>query len=270
MTMLNQTDTILDRIVAANRLRLDAAMRADPLPAVRALAEAAPPPRPFAPALIGTTIRLIAEVKKASPAKGVFEAGMDPVARARQYAIGGAAAISVLTEPEYFQGELAHLEAIRTGLTATGWACPPLLRKDFLFDPYHLYEARAAGADAVLLIVAVLSDGLLRDLLALAGELGLGALVEVHDEQEVERALRAGAEVIGINNRDLRTFHTDLATTARLRPMIPAGKVVVSESGIRSREDVRSLRAIAVDAILVGESLMIAGDVTAKLAELTV
>jgi indole-3-glycerol phosphate synthase len=147
--------------------------------------------------------------------------------------------------------------------------CPPLLRKDFLFDPYQLYEARAAGADAVLLIVAVVGDPLLAELITLADELGLGALVEVHDQEETERALRAGAEVIGVNNRDLRTFHTDLATTMRLRPLIPAGKVVVSESGISTREHVAELRAIGVDAILVGESLMLAGDVSAKMRELT-
>jgi indole-3-glycerol phosphate synthase len=229
-----------------------------------------PEPLPFASALTGTTLRLIAEVKKASPTRGVFEAEMDPVARARQYAAGGAAAISVLTEPRHFRGDLAYLSAIRNALPAGGGHRPPLLRKDFLFDPYHLYEARAAGADAVLLIVAILGDALLAELIALAGTLQLGVLVEVHDEQEVERALRAGAEVIGINNRDLRTFHTDLATTARLRPRIPAGKVVVSESGIRGRDDVCSLRSLGVDAILVGESLMMAGDIPAKMAELMV
>lgn len=267
---VNRTDTILDRIVADNRELLDATMRAEPLAAMRARAEASRQPLPFAPALVGPTMRLIAEVKKASPTKGIFDAEMDPVARAREYTEGHAAAISVLTEPKHFRGDLSYLAAIREGLEGAGLACPPLLRKDFLFDPYQLYEARAAGADAMLLIVAVLGDPLLCELLALAGELELGALVEVHDEEETERALRAGAEVIGINNRDLRTFTTDLATTARLRPLIPPGKVVVSESGISTREHVSALRAIGVDAILVGESLMLAGNVQAKMADLTV
>jgi indole-3-glycerol phosphate synthase len=267
---INRTDTILDRIVADNRDLLDAAIRSEPPTSIRARAEASPAPRPFAPALVGTKMRLIAEVKKASPTKGVFDADMDPVARARQYALGDAAAISVLTEPKHFRGDLSFLKAIRDGLEGEGLPCPPLLRKDFLFDPYQLYEARAACADAVLLIVAVLGDPLLADLIALAGELGLGALVEIHDEEETERALRAGAEVIGVNNRDLRTFQTDLATTARLRPLIPAGKVVVSESGISTREHVTALRAIGVDAILVGESLMLAGDVGVKMRELVV
>jgi indole-3-glycerol phosphate synthase len=249
---------------------LEAAMRTEPLLAVRARAEASRRPMPFAPALVGAEMRLIAEVKKASPTKGVFDPDMDPVARARAYACGGAAAISVLTEPKHFHGDLAYLAAIRAGLEREGIACPPLLRKDFLFDPYQLYQARAAGADAVLLIVAMLSDPLLAELLVLARELCLGVLVEVHEERETERALRAGAEVIGINNRDLRTFHTDLATTARLRPLIPPGKVVVSESGISTREHVLGLRALGVDAILVGESLMLAGDVTAKMRELMV
>jgi indole-3-glycerol phosphate synthase len=267
---INRTDTILDRIVADNRELLDATMRGETLASVRARAEASRQPLPFASALVGAKLRLIAEVKKASPTKGVFDAEMDPVARARQYAEGGAAAMSVLTEPKHFRGHLSYLAAIREGLECEGRDCPPLLRKDFLFDPYQLYEARAAGADAVLLIVAVLGDALLADLIALAAGLGLGALVEVHDEEETERALRAGAQVIGINNRDLRTFTTDLATTARLRPLIPPGKVVVSESGISTREQAEKLRALSVDAILVGESLMLAGDVTAKMAELTV
>jgi indole-3-glycerol phosphate synthase len=267
---VNRTDTILDRIVADNRERLEVAKRDEPLEAMRARAEAARRPAPFAPVLVGANMRLIAEVKKASPTMGVFVAAMDPVLRARVYAEGGAAAISVLTEPDHFQGDLLYLGAIRDGLTRDGLTCPPLLRKDFLFDPYHLFEARACGADAVLLIVAVLGDPLLADLLALARELGLGELVEVHDEAEVERAVRAGATVIGINNRDLRTFHTDLATTARLRPLIPPGTVVVSESGIRTADQVRALREIGVDAILVGESLMTTGDIQAKMRELMV
>lgn len=267
---VTHTGTILDRIVADTRDRLEARRRVMPLEQMRASAEAAANPRPFAPALVGPRLALVAEVKKASPVKGVFDPDMDPVTRAAIYAEGGAAAISVLTEPVHFHGDLSYLDAIRAGLPERGIACPPLLRKDFIFDPYQLYEARAYAADAALLIVAVLGDSLLAELIALAGGLGLGALVEVHDEAEVERALQAGAEVIGINNRDLRTFHTDVATTARLRPLIPAGKVVVSESGIATRADAEAVRAAGADAILVGESLMTTGDVRAKMAELTV
>jgi indole-3-glycerol phosphate synthase len=258
-----RTGTILDRIVADTRDLVEQRRGAEPLDALRRRAESARQPSPFAPALTGEKLRVIAEVKKASPSRGLFDAGMDPVARARVYAEGGAAAVSVLTEPKHFLGDIAFLGAIRDGLERERVACPPLLRKDFLFDPYQVYEARAAGADGVL-------DGLLADLMALAGGLGLGTLVEVHDEEEVERALRAGARVVGINNRDLRTFHTDLAVTARLRPLIPAGTVVVSESGISTTADARSLKEQGVDAVLVGESLMKAGDVPGAMRGLMV
>ncbi len=267
---VTRTDTILDRIVADTRDILETRRRATPLAAIRARAESACRPAPFAAALVGDRLCLIAEVKKASPVKGVFDPDMDPVARARAYAEGGAAAISVLTEPVHFLGDLAYLDAIRGGLGAAGVSCPPLLRKDFLFDPYQLYEARACGADAILLIVAILDDALLADLLAVATGMGLGVLVEVHDEDEVGRALRAGAGVIGVNNRDLRTFHTDVATTVRLRPLIPPGKVIVSESGIRHARDAAAVRAAGADAILVGESLMTAGDIPAAMQQLMV
>ncbi len=267
---VTRTDTILDRIVADTRVLLDERQRAEPVAALRVRAESSRRPAPFAPVLKGTGLRLIAEVKKASPVKGVFEPDMEPVERAATYAQGGAAAISVLTESTHFLGDLAYLQAIRDGLGQRGLTCPPLLRKDFLFDPYQIYEARAAGADAVLLIVAILADSLLADLLALAGQFGLGVLVEVHDELEVERALRADAEVVGINNRDLRDFHISLDTTARLRRLIPAGKVVVSESGIHTAADAAAVRAMGADAVLVGESLMTTGDITAKMRELMV
>ncbi|MFN8558907.1 MAG: indole-3-glycerol phosphate synthase TrpC [Dehalococcoidia bacterium] len=237
---------------------------------MRARAESARPPAPFGPALVGVRLRLIAEVKKASPV-AILRAsiwirwrGRAPTPKA------GAMAISVLTEPKYFLGDIGYLDAIRAAYDAETGPTPALLRKDFLFDPYQLYEARAHGADAALLIVAVLGDPLLADLIALAGDLGLGALVEVHDEPEVERALRAGAAVIGINNRDLRTFHTDIATTGRLRPLIPPGKVVVSESGIATAADAAAVRAMGADAILVGESLMTTGDLAGKMRELQV
>jgi indole-3-glycerol phosphate synthase len=264
------TETILDALVAGKREALERCRAHEPFAAMRLRAEAAPLPLPFAPALRGEFVRLIAEIKKASPAKGVLEADLDPAARARTYAAGGAAAISVLTEERRFLGRIDDLALVRRTLDSCCAAeRPRILRKDFLFDPYQLYEARAAGADAVLLIVAALQQEALVELLALAAELRLGALVEVHDEEQVERALRAGAEVIGVNNRDLRTFTTDLGLTARLRPSIPRARTLVSESGIRGRDHVDRLAAIGVDAVLVGEALMLSGDLAASLGEFT-
>jgi indole-3-glycerol phosphate synthase len=205
---------------------------------------------------------IIAEVKKASPSKGVICAAFDPLRIARSYAANGAVAISVLTEQRYFQGDLRHLATIRAAVRV------PLLRKDFLFDPYQLYEARAFGADAVLLIAAILDDALLRDLVQLAETLQLTALVEVHDRLELERALDSGARLLGINNRDLHTFHTDLATTEELAPRVPAGTLVITESGINTIADIERLERVGVRAFLIGEALMRAADPGAKLAEL--
>ena len=271
MTPTTATNTILDRIVADKREELAARTAAEPLERLRERALAAEAPIPFAPALVGSQLKLIAEIKKASPSKGILDRGLEPLSRARTYTLGGAAAISVLTETKSFLGSLDHLTAIRVGVDRYYPGLrPPLLRKDFLFDPYHLYEARAAGADAVLLIAAVLPDGPLVELLALARELGLGALVEVHDEEELERVLRTDAEVIGINNRDLRTFHTDIAVTERLRARIPEGRIVVSESGIQAREDAQRVRALGVHAVLVGEALMTSDNVIKRMKEFMV
>ena len=258
---------ILDEIVAYKRDELAAQRVRVPLAEMRARAETAELPRDFTAALRGDGVRLIAEIKKASPVKGVLLPDLDPVALARTYAAGGAAAISVLTDEHFFQGKLEFLAQIRAGLAAVGQDTP-LLRKDFLFDAYQVYEARAAGADAILLIVAILDQVQLADLLDLAGRLSLAALVETHDEVEVERALTAGAQVIGINNRHLRTFTVDLGTTQRLRKLVPADRIVVSESGISRPDDVRRLTAWQVDAMLVGESLVTAGDIGAKIADL--
>jgi indole-3-glycerol phosphate synthase len=213
-------------------------------------------------ALKGDRIRLIAEVKKASPSRGLLSPNFDPIKSARAYAEGGAAAISVLTEADYFMGSIDHLAAIRevVGL--------PLLRKDFIFDLYQVYESRAYGADALLLIAAVLSQVQLKEFLSLSHSLGLGCLVEVHNGEEVEKAVLSEAEIIGINNRDLNTFAVDINTTGRLRPLVPKEKIVVSESGIRSRQDMERLRNWGVDAALVGEALVTAGDVLAKMKEL--
>ena len=262
--MTQRTDTILDRIVADKREELAAAQRYVPFADLKARLPQAPPPRPFAQALRGDTVRLIAEVKKASPSRGLLREQFDPLALARAYAEGGAAAVSVLTDEPHFQGSLDHLTSIRDALPQG----PPLLRKDFLFDHYQLYEARVHGADAVLLIAAILNPALLAQLIGLAKALDMEALVEVHDELELERALMASADLIGVNNRDLRTFEVDLATTERLRPLIPAEVTVVAESGILTRADIQRLQALDVHAVLIGEALVTAPDPAAKIREL--
>ena len=218
--------------------------------------------RTFLEALRKPRRGIIAEVKKASPSKGVIRADFDPVAIAKSYAASGAAAISVLTEERYFQGHLDYLASIRAAVPT------PLLRKDFLFDPYQLYEARAYGADAALLIVASLSDQQLQELTWLADELNLTALVEVHDRYEMERADRAGARLIGINNRDLRTFHTTLETTENLLPFLPREALAVTESGIDTVGDIQRLERAGVHVFLIGEKFMRATDPGVALTEL--
>ena len=277
MAETTHTGTILDQIVADKREELAQRRQQEPLEAlkrriaehdeqwslVRAILEG-----PRGPHAGGKRVQLIAEIKKASPSKGRFVSVLEHRALARTYTIGGAAGISVLTERKHFQGELQHMLDVRVSMKGYyPGGRPSTLRKDLLFDPYHLWEARAYGADAVLLITAILDDAALRDLIAQARELEMDALVEVHDEAEVERALRVGADLICINNRDLRTFDVDLATTERLRPLIPDDKVVVSESGISNRADVERLAACGVHAVLVGEALITSNDVREKMRE---
>ena len=257
--------SILDEIVADKRVELAEAKRAAPLADVQQAAAEQPRPLNLSGALIGGGIRLIAEVKKASPSRGLLSPDFDPVRLAETYVANGAAAVSCLTDPR-FQGELAHLSAIKQS-GASGRA--PVLRKDFIFDPYQVYEARAAGADGILLIVAILEPPLLKELLETAQSLWMQCLVEVHDEGELETAVEAGAEVIGINNRDLHTFTTDLAVTQRLAPLVPRGKVMVSESGIFTRDDLRLLNRVRVNAALVGEAIVTAPDVATKVRELS-
>src|SRR2546428_286755 len=204
-----------------------------------------------------------AECKGPSPPGGVLRPPYNPVGLARRYAANGAAAISVLAEPEFFGGSLDHLRAVRSAVDV------PVLCKDFIIDPVQVLAARAVGADAVLLIVGVLDDGALRALQALVTRLSMQAVVEVHSEEELDRALRADAGIIGINNRDLRAMKTDRQTTAQLRPLIPTGRVVISESGIESRADVDEVGRLGVDAVLVGESLLRAVDLDAKVRELS-
>ncbi|MDP6549921.1 MAG: indole-3-glycerol phosphate synthase TrpC [Dehalococcoidia bacterium] len=256
---------ILDEIVAAKRGELAGQKEAVSLESLRDQLGSRPAPLNLSGALMGGGIRLIAEVKKASPSRGLLCPDFDPVRLARAYAGNGAAAISVLTDPR-FQGELDHIVRIKE---AGASHRAPVLRKDFIFDPYQVHEARAAGADALLLIVAILSPQQLKELLDLSQELWMQCLVEVHDEAELRVALDAGAEVIGINNRDLSTFDTDLAVTERLASLVPRGKLVVSESGISGRDHLRRLGRTRVNGVLVGEALVTAPDVGEKVREFT-
>ncbi|MBI2304007.1 MAG: indole-3-glycerol phosphate synthase TrpC [Chloroflexi bacterium] len=256
---------ILERILESKREELRTSRRAVPLSQLKEEFRRHAP-RSLSSALKGERVCLIAEVKKASPSKGVLSTQFDPVALARTYAENGAAAISILTDGPFFGGSLEHLKAIRNAL-GDGLG-PPLLRKDFIFDPYQVHESRAAGADAFLLIVLALEKAQLQDLQALGQELGMEALVEVRGEEELTIALEVGASLIGINNRDLRTFQVDVSATQRLMSLMPGDRVVVSESGIRSREDMEMLGRWGVKAALVGEALVTAPDVAQKVREL--
>ena len=253
---------MLDRIITQKRDEIAQRKKAAPLTYLQERIAGQKPALNLVPALKRDHVRLIAEVKKASPSRGLLRPNLNPTELARTYAEGGAAAISVLTEANYFMGSIEHLAAIR------GTVELPLLRKDFIFDNYQVYESRACGADALLLIAAILSQGQLKELVSLSRSLGLRCLVEVHNADEVERAVLSEAEIIGINNRDLNTFTVDINTTSRLRPLIPKEKIVVSESGVESHKDIEKLGKWGVDAVLVGEALVTAADVLAKMKEL--
>jgi indole-3-glycerol phosphate synthase len=256
---------ILERIVVSKRREIaEARDRISEAELERRLADA-PPVRDFRSALDRPrTVQVLAEVKRASPSAGVLRADFDPVAIARVYAAHGAAAISVLTDAPFFQGHLSHLSAIRAAVA------PPVLRKDFILDRHQLLEARAAGADAVLLIAECLENDELPRLLRQTHELGMRALVELYDAANLTRVLDSGAQLIGINNRDLRSFVTRLEHTLELAPRVPSDRCLVSESGIRTQQDVVRLKAAGVRAVLVGETLMRAPDIGAKLDELIV
>ena len=253
---------MLDKIIAQKREEVEQIKKVATITYLQERIARQKPPLDLAPALKGDHIRLIAEVKKASPSRGLLSPNLDPTELAQTYVEGGAAAISVLTEEKYFAGSIEHLAAIKevVGL--------PLLRKDFIFDPYQVYESRAYGADALLLIASILRREQLKELVSLSHSLGLRCLVEVHNEGELERAVLSEVEIIGINNRDLNTFTVDIATTRSLRPLIPQERIVVSESGIKNKRDIGKLGKWGVDAVLVGEALVTAGDVRAKMKEL--
>jgi len=257
---------VLDEIVAHKRSELAELKPRRPLPDLIAACRGLAPARDFEAALRpppGERVRLIAEVKRGSPSRGLFRADLDPVAQAGIYAGAGAAAVSVLTDARYFHGSLDDLVSVRAAVAV------PVLRKEFIVDEYQVWEARAAGADAVLLIVAALDDAALRDLLHAAKGAGLATVVEVHTAAELDRALRLGAPVIGVNNRDLQTLTTSLEASLRLLPQIPPGPVTVSESGLASAADVEAVVAAGAHAVLVGETLLRAGDVAAKVRELS-
>ena len=255
-------DSFLSRITEARRADARRRTSEGALAQAQSGAAQAGGTRDFHGALAKPGVSLIAEIKRASPSAGDIAPGATPATLARAYEIGGAAAVSVLTEPDHFRGSLQDLVEARA-------ACAlPVLRKDFLCEPLHVWEARAAGADAVLLIVAALTQDELVVLSALTAELGMAALVEVHAADEIERAVAADARIIGINTRDLATLSVDPETVAKLRPLVPEGRLVVGESGISTRDDVRALEGIGVDAVLVGEAVMRAADPAARIREL--
>ncbi len=259
---MSQT-TILDRIVVEKRREIEAARARVPESELERRLACAPPVRDFRAALdVPGTVQFIAEVKRASPSAGLIRPDFDPVTIARTYADHGAACVSVLTDEPFFQGHLSYLERVRAAVA------PPVLRKDFILDRYQLLEARAAGADAVLLIAEILDDESLRSLFRAAHDLGMQCLVELYDADNLPRVLGAGARLVGVNNRDLHTFVTRLEHTLDLAPRLPADCCLVSESGIRTRADVLRLQDAGVRAVLVGETLMRAPDVGAKLDEL--
>ncbi len=263
---MHSTPQILQRILARKAEEVVARAERAPLKALSRQVETTPTPRGFLPALrarvSGGDTAVIAEIKKASPSKGLLVADFHPAEIARSYERHGATCLSVLTDTDFFQGADAHLREARQACSL------PVLRKDFTIDVYQVYEARVIGADCILLIVAALGDPHMRELLAVAHELGLDALVEVHDETELDRALALDVPLIGINNRDLRTFQVSLQTTFDLLDKIPADRLVVTESGIQSAGDVARLRERGVNAFLVGEAFMKAADPGAKLEQL--
>jgi indole-3-glycerol phosphate synthase len=251
---------ILDRIVADKKEELKHTKAGLPLRELKAMARDIWPAHDFAAGLIvPNKVGIIAEVKKASPSKGMIRPDFDPVAIAKVYGQNGAKAISVLTERRYFMGELGYLKAIRDGVDL------PLLRKDFIFDEYQVYESRVNGADAFLLIASLLDKERLQDLYMLGRDLGLEVLAEAHDEDDLEKVLEAGFQVIGINNRDLKTFKVDILTTGRLIKDVPYDRVVVSESGISTEEDMKYLKKAGADAALIGEAFMRERDFGKKL-----
>jgi len=253
---------ILDDIVEAKRREVAGRGKTIPLSALEAVIGGAPPTRDFRQALGGGECTIIAEVKRRSPSRGVIREDFDPVRISGEYERHGAASVSVLTDEAFFGGSEADLTAVKNAISL------PVLRKEFIIDPWQILETRAIGADALLLIAAVLGESRLREYRDLTASLGMASLVEVHDRRELEMALGAGAEIIGINNRDLRTFTTDIGTSLALAPLVPPDRIIVSESGIHSRVQIEILLRAGVRAFLIGEALVAAPDRGAKMREL--
>ncbi|MEJ2685022.1 MAG: indole-3-glycerol phosphate synthase TrpC [Candidatus Sulfobium sp.] len=255
----------MNKIVEKKKDRLSSARSREPVAQLKSVMMDIEKPLDFRSAITRGSgpVRFITEIKKASPSKGLIRDPFDPLAIAAVYEKGNADAISVITEEDFFQGRIEFLTDVKKSVTM------PVLRKDFIFDQYQIYEARAAGADAILLIAAILEGAQAEEYLQMSAELGMAVLFEVHDDAELDKALALGAPIIGINNRDLKTLRIDLNTSLRLRRRIPRGRIVVSESGISSREDVLSIESAGIDAVLVGTCLMESHDIGAKLDELT-
>ncbi len=253
---------ILNQIVEHKKAELEITKAAIPLSTILDRVHSLPPTRNFKKAITAGPMTIIAEVKKASPSKGIICPDFDPLRLAEAYDRNGAAAISALTESKFFLGKLEYLQAIKARVTI------PVMRKDFIIEPYQVFESRAAGADAILLIAAILDENELARLLKLAGEIGLYNLVEVHDEAEAAKAAKCGAGIIGINNRNLKTFVTDIEVTRRLMSYLPSGITIVSESGISGRTEIDLLKQCSVNAMLIGEALVTAADPGAKLKEM--
>ena len=252
--MINSdTPDILKDIVELKRVRVEERKKSLSMLQLEDLISKAERPLNFSGRLMGDEIRVIAEVKRASPSKGIFKKALDAANLARTYAENGAAAVSVLTNEDHFKGSIDDMVAAHSAVFTLG---VPVLRKEFIFDPYQIYEARAFGADAILLIVSMLDEQQIKEFMGIARSIWIQCLVEVHNELELEKAIQCGADIIGINNRDLHTFDTTLETTERLAPLVPYGKIIVSESGISDKEDVKRVESAGVKAILVGESLV--------------
>ena len=258
------TGTVLDRILEARRAEVDHRKRVLPETALKYGVKAAPPVRDFAAALSRDAINILAELKPASPSRGIIRDPFDAPALGKSLESAGAAALSVLTEGEFFRGSLKNLRDARKEIAL------PVLRKDFIFDPWQVWESRANDADSFLLIVAALSDEQLRDLIALGRELGMEPLVEVHTSAELDRALAAGARIVGVNNRDLKTLTVRLETSYELIEQVPEQCLAVAESGLRSHDDLKKLRAAGFDAFLIGEHLMLSSDPAEALRNLLV
>ena len=258
--------SVLEQIVNQKIGDIESRKNRLPFSEIEKLASSTVPPLNLAGALMGDKVRLIAEIKKASPSKGIISQQFDPALLASCYAQNGAAAISVVTEEHFFMGHLKNIEVVKQ---AIGEPSLPVLCKDFIFDPYQILEAKLYGADAILLIVAMLDKTTLQELIHVCQEQWVQALVEVHNEVEMAHALSVGAEIIGINHRNLNTFDVDMSVSARLRPMVPRGKILVAESGIGSREKVAAMKAIGMNAILVGEALVKASNIEEKVRDLS-